>query len=127
MTSFNFEDNPFRRIREEIDQLQCQYSKVEYITKGACNLLGNYKPIDLCKELEEVVQQKDTSTLEADNATLAAQVADFKVEITLKNEELRQLQAQSKEGLDWIRDFIGHLGDMVNKARLFDNDIKTEG
>ena len=72
MTSFNFEDNPFQRIQEEIDQLQCQYSKMEYLTKGACKLLGDYKPIDLCKELEKVVQKKDTMTLEANNATLVA-------------------------------------------------------
>ena len=29
MTSFGFKDNPFRWIRKEIDQLQCQYFKVE--------------------------------------------------------------------------------------------------
>ena len=89
MTSFDFEDNPFQRIREEIDQLQYQYSKVEYLTKRACKLLGDCKPIGLCKELEKVVQQKDTSTMEANNAALAAQVVDFKVEVALKDKELR--------------------------------------
>ena len=53
MTSFDFEDNPFWRIREELDQLQGQYSKLEYVTKRACKLLGNYKPANLCKELEK--------------------------------------------------------------------------
>ena len=52
---------------------------------------------------------------------------DLKVEIAKKNEEIRQLRAQSKEGLDWIRDFIGNLSNIVNKARLFDNEVKTEG
>ena len=55
MTSFNFKENPFRRVQEEIDQLQSQYSKMEYMTKGACKLLGDCKPTDLCKELEKVV------------------------------------------------------------------------
>ena len=32
-----------------------------------------------------------------------------------------------KEGLDWIRKFIGNPGDKVNKARLFDNEVKIEG
>ena len=81
MTCFDFEDNPFR--------LQCQYFKVAYITKGACKLLGDCKSIDLCKELEKVVQEKDTTTLEANNAMLAAQVADLEVEIAKKDEELR--------------------------------------
>ena len=66
-------------------------------------------------------------TLEANNSTLAAQVADLKVEIALKDKEFRQLQAQSKEGLDRIWDFIGNPGDVVNKAGLFNNKIKTEG
>ena len=43
-----------------------------------------------------------------------------------KNEDIRQLKEQKKEGLDWIREVIGNLGDLVNKAHLFDNYIKTE-
>ena len=82
MTSFNFEDNPFRRVPEDIDQLQSQYSKLEYITKGSYKLLGNCKPMGLYKELEMVVQQKDTTTLEANNMKLVAQVADLKVALT---------------------------------------------
>ena len=54
-------------------------------------------------------------------------VADLKEEIAEKNEEIRWLNTQSKEGLDWIQKFIGNLGDMVNEARLFDNEVKTEG
>ena len=78
--------------------------------------MGDCKPIDLCNELEKVVQQKNTAALEANNATLAAQVADLKVEITFKEEELWQLRVQLKEGLDRIQDFIGNSGDVVNKV-----------
>ena len=59
--------------------------------------------------------------------SLAGQMADLEVEIAKKNEEIKQLHAQSKEGLDQIRDFIGNLGDVVNKAWFFDNKVKTEG
>ena len=69
MTSFDFEDNPFRQIHDEMDQLQGQYSKLEYVTKGACKLLGNCRPANLCKELEKL-QQKDMVMLEATNVTL---------------------------------------------------------
>ena len=44
----------------------------------------------------------------------------------MKNKEIRQLQAQSKEGLDRIRKFIGIPGDIMNKAYLFDNEVKTK-
>ena len=63
---------------------------MEYVTKAACKLLGDCKPIDLCQELEKI-WQKDMVTLEANNATLAAQVVDLKVAIAKKDEELRQL------------------------------------
>ena len=90
MTSFDFEDNPFWRIQEEMDQLQEQYSKLEYVTKRACKLLGDYRPGNICKELKKL-QQKDTATLEATNVTLLSQVADLKVELAMKNEEICQL------------------------------------
>ena len=54
MTLFDFKDNPFQRIREEMDQLQGQYSKLEYVTKRACKLLGNYRPGNICKELKKL-------------------------------------------------------------------------
>ena len=73
---------------------------MEYITKGACKLLGDCKPIDLCKELEKVVERNNTTILEANNAKLAGQMADLEVEIAKKNEEVRQLHTQSKENLN---------------------------
>ena len=77
--------------------------------------------------MEKVVQQKDVTTLEANNMKLVGLVVDLKREITKKEKEIMLLSTQSKEGLDWIQKFIGNLGDLVNKARLFDNKVKTEG
>ena len=67
------------------------------------------------------------TTLEANNTKLVVQVVDLEVEIAKKNDEIRQLHTQSKESLDWIQDFIGNSGNVVNKACLFDNEVKTEG
>ena len=53
--------------------------------------MGDCWPVDLCKELEIVVQQKDVATLEANNAKLAGQVVDLEVEIAKKDEEMKQL------------------------------------
>ena len=79
-----------------------------------------------CKELEKF-QQKDKATLEANNTTLVVKVADLEVALVKKDKEIRQLRVQSKEGLDRIHDFIGNVGNVMNKARCFDNDVKTEG
>ena len=74
-----------------MDQLQGHYSKLEYVTKRACKLLGNCRPRNICKELEKL-QQKDMTTLEANNATLATKVADLKVALAKKDKEIHQLQ-----------------------------------
>ena len=53
-------------------------------------------------------------------------MADLKVELGMKDEEIRQLKVQA-EGLDQIWEVVGTLSDVLNKAHLFDNDIKAEG
>ena len=60
---------------------------MEYVTKGACKLLGDCRPRNICKELKKL-QQKDTATLEATNVTLLSQVVDLKMELAMKNEEI---------------------------------------
>ena len=54
MTSFNFKYNHFWQIREEINQLQGQYSKLEFVTKGVSKLLGDCKPGNIVKELKKL-------------------------------------------------------------------------
>ena len=78
------------------------------------------------KELKKL-KHKGTATLDATNATLSFQIADLKVELALKDEEIRQLKKQQMESLEQIREVTADLGDVLNKARLFDNDIKAEG
>ena len=64
MSSFDFKDDRFWRIREEIDQLQGQYSKLESITRRASNFLGDCRLGNIIKELKTLKQQ-DTVALEA--------------------------------------------------------------
>ena len=63
--------------------------------------------------------------LEAHNTMLRSQVADLKVELALKNEEIHQLRAQM-ESLEQIREVVGTPAYVMNKVRLFDNDVKTK-
>ena len=69
MTSFNFEDDPFQQIWEEMDQLQVQYSKLEFVTKEASKFLGDCKLGNIIKKLKKL-KQKDMVLLEANNMTL---------------------------------------------------------
>ena len=43
----------------------------------------------------------------------------------VQDEEIWRLQAMT-EGIEKIREFIGHIGEVVTKAHLFDNEVKTK-
>ena len=64
---------------------------MEFVTKRASKLLGGYRPGNIVKELKKLKQQ-DTSTLEAANAALSSKVAELRVEMVKKDEEIRQLR-----------------------------------
>ena len=57
MGSFNFEEDPFRKVKEELEVLQGQYSKMEAVTKEASELLGDCKAGNICKELKKLKQE----------------------------------------------------------------------
>ena len=56
MSSFDFKDNPFQRIQEEMDQLQGHYSKMEFVTRRDSKVLGDCRPRNICKELKKLKQ-----------------------------------------------------------------------
>ena len=69
------------------------------------------------KELKKL-QEKDTKSLEKE-------VADLKVELALRKDEINKLKVKTR-CLEWIKEVVGTPGDVLNKARLFDKDIKTK-
>ena len=78
------------------------------------------------KELKKL-KQKDTTSLEAANASLSSQVAELKMALVLKDDEIRELKGKKAENLKRIWEAIGHPCDVLNKARLFDDDVKAKG
>ena len=53
-------------------------------------------------------------------------MAELRVEMAKKVEEIFQLRVQM-ESLERIWEVVENSGDVLNKARFFDNDIQTEG
>ena len=95
---------------------------MELVIRGASKVLGDCKARNICKELKKL-KEKDTSSLEGANATFSFQVQELKVALALKDEEICELKGHQAESLGWIREVIGNLGEVVNKAHLFDNDV----
>ena len=54
------------------------------------------------------------------------EVVDLKVELALRKDKINELKVRAG-CLKRIKEVVGTLGDVLNKVRLFDEDIKTEG
>ena len=102
MTSLDFNEDLFRRVRDELDQVQSPYSKMELVIKGASKFLGNCKAWNIVKELNKLKQQ-DTQELEAANMTLRKEVEELKMALAVKEDEIRDLKGQKMEALTQIR------------------------
>ena len=98
---------------------------MEVVIKGASKLLGDYKVRKIVKELKKL-KKKDTASLEATNKKLQMEVDHLKVALALKDDEVKDLKAQKMEALKEIWVIIGHPGDILNKAKLFDDYINKE-
>jgi hypothetical protein len=119
---------PFKQVYEELDELQAQYYRQEHITKGASTALGGCGPgniireitkrEDARKELEEVKQEFDLA--KTHNAHLHAQVASIAKELGQNNEEIRKYHAEQAVVFNQIRELVGHPGEVVTKAQLYD-------
>jgi hypothetical protein len=128
LSSWGLPENPFKQAYEELDKLQVQYYRLEYITKGASAVLGGCGPGNIIREiakrttsrqeLEEVKRKFDLAR--ADNAHLHAQVASMAAELGQKNEEIRKYHAEQAAVFNQIRELVGHPGEVVAKTQLYD-------
>ena len=124
MSCLDLSDDPFQQVWNELDQVQSCYSKMELIIKGASRLLGDYKAGNISKEIKKL-KEEDSSELKAHNAQLKIWVNNLQVTVKAQDKEIQRLRAMT-EGIERIREFIGHTCDVVTKAHLFDNKVKTE-
>ena len=125
MSALDLDDEPFRRVQEELDRVSNRYSKMEVVIKGAYKLLGDCKAKNIVKELKKL-KEKDTTSLEAANKKLQTEMDQLKVALALKDDEVKDLKAQKTEVLKEIQEIIGHPGDILNKAKLFDDYINKK-
>jgi hypothetical protein len=51
LSSWDFPENPFKRVHDELDELQTQYNWLEHITRGASVALGGYGPGNILREI----------------------------------------------------------------------------
>ena len=97
---------------------------MELVLKRATKLLGDCKTMNITKEIWKL-KEEDNSELKTHNTHLKLRIGDLQAIVKAQDEEIRRLKAKM-EGIKQIREFIGHTGDVVTKAHLFDNELKTK-
>ena len=125
LSTFEFPEAPFKRVRVELMELQNQYFQMEHITRGVNRALGNCGPGNILRELAKRTDRKQVEALETEKAQLAAQVAAMTRELAQKSEEIRKFQAEQAAVLSRVRELVGHPGEIVNKAHLYDQLMES--
>ena len=125
--------NPFKRVHDELEELQTQYYRLEHLTKGASLALGSCGPGNILREIAKRADRKELDQakreldqVQIENAHLHAQVAAMLEELGQKSEDIRKYHAEQTVVFSWIRELIGHPGEIVNKARLYDQLVESE-
>jgi hypothetical protein len=59
LSSWDFPETPFKRVYDELDELQAQYHRLEHITKGASTALGGCGPGNIIREIAKRTDRKE--------------------------------------------------------------------
>ena len=131
-SGWEISDAPFKRVHDELAELQTQFHRLEHITRGANLALGGCGPGNILREIakkadrKELDQaQKELDQARMDNAHLHAQMAAMSEELVHKSEEIRKYHAEQTVIFGRIRELVGHPGEIVNKARMYDQLVES--
>ena len=105
--------------------LQNEYWRLENITRGVSQALRNCSAGNIFRILARKTDRSKVDALETEKAQLAAHVAAMTRELTQKNKEIRRYQAEQTVVLSRVRELLGHLGEVVNKAYLYDQLVES--
>ena len=100
MNSLDLDDDPFKRVQNEFDQVQSCYSKMELVLKRATKLLGDCKTGNITKEIPKL-KEEDNSEFKTHNTHLKLQIGDLQLRVKAQDEETWQLKAKV-EGIEQI-------------------------
>ena len=87
--------------------------------------LENFGPGNILRDVARVTDRSKIQALETGKTQLAEQVAAMTQELTQKSEEIRKYQSEQGVVLSRIRELVGHREEVVNKAQLYDQLMKS--
>ena len=119
-------DRSFQVIAHTLKDIRERERERKALIEALCRRLGNVQPEGLLEAVDDLPTQRKVEELEAKNAFLLEKASKT-------GAELKEVKEDHKKALDKLNvaltfnqkleAYIGHTGDIVNKARLFDANL----
>ena len=119
-------DRSYQVIAHAMKEIRERECEQQGLIRALCVRLGNVQPDGLLEAVDDLPSQKKVDKLEAKNAFLHEK--SKKISAELKEEKEAHKKALDKLNLSLafnqkLETYVGHTGDVVNKAKLFDANL----
>ena len=119
-------DRSYQVIAHAMKEIREREREQQGLIRAMCARLGNVQPEGLREAIDDLPSQKKVDELEAKNTFLYEKAK--KVSDELKEEKEAHRKALDKLNLSLafnqkLETYVGHTGDVVNKAQLFDANL----
>ena len=119
-------ERSYQTIAVACREIRAREREREALIQEVCKRLGNVQPDELLEAIDHLPSQKRLEELEAKTAFLQEKLKKA-------SEELREEKEAHRKALDKLNlslaltqkleTYVGHTGDVVNKAQLFDANL----
>ena len=119
-------ERSYQIIANACREIQAREHEREALIQALCKRLGNIRSEGLLEAVDDLPSQRKVDELEAKNAFLLEKASKT-------DAELKEVKEDHKKALDKLNvalafnqkleAYVGHTGDEVNKARLFDTNL----
>ena len=119
-------DRSYQVIAHTLKEIREREHTQEALIRALCKRLGNVQPEGLLEVVDSLPTQEKVYELEAKNAFLLEKVSKA-------NAEFKEVKEDHHKALDKLNvaiafnqkleAYVGHTGDVINKARLFDTNL----
>ena len=119
-------DRSYQVIAHALEEIREREREQQGLIRAMCARLGNVQPDGLLEAIDDLPSQKKVDELEAKNAFLLEKSSKTSTELKEKKEEHKKALDKLNLALAFnqkLELYVGHTGDVVNKAKLFDANL----
>ena len=116
----------YQIIANACREIRAREREREALIQALCKRLGNVQPEELLEAVDDLPSQKKVDKLEAKNAFLYEKANKTGAELKEEKEEHKKALDKLNLSLTFnqkLETYVGHTGDVVNKAKPFDANL----